>query len=362
MPWTLSRYIALRFAVMISAMFLLCMIIIFMADFVELVRISTKRGSLDMGTILSIAILRLPSFGEMVMPFSALAGSIGAFLMLSRGSELVIMRAGGMSVWRFALPGLLVALVFGIAAVTLYNPMAAQARAEADRRLSQLSGETLAVLSREGAGAWLRQDGTDGQTIVHASVVADKGRSLGGVIVLQYGRDGRFVERIDAKGAKLDDSRWILTDVWVAREREPAQRYDTYVTSTYLSPTEVEDAIASLESISFWELPAFIAFAEKAGLPATRHKVRYYNLLARPLLLVAMVLVAATCAVRAFRFGNVQRNVILGLATGIGVFLFSEMSRRLGVAGMTTPVISAWGPPLIACLTAATMLLHREDG
>ncbi len=59
-----------------------------------------------------------------------MVGSIGALLSLNRKSELNVMRAGGMSVWQFLRPGLIVAAVLGIAAVALFNPLAATARSE----------------------------------------------------------------------------------------------------------------------------------------------------------------------------------------------------------------------------------------
>ena len=48
--------------------------------------------------------------------------------MLSRSSELVIVRASGVSVWQFLQPALLVGLLIGIFAITVYNPLAAEAK------------------------------------------------------------------------------------------------------------------------------------------------------------------------------------------------------------------------------------------
>ena len=62
-----------------------------------------------------MALLRLPAFTEILLAFAVLVGGIGALLSLNRKSELIVMRAGGMSVWQFLRPGLVVALVLGIA-------------------------------------------------------------------------------------------------------------------------------------------------------------------------------------------------------------------------------------------------------
>ena len=66
-----------------------------------------------------MGLLRLPAFTEILLAFAVLVGSIGALLSLNRKSELIVMRAGGMSVWQFLRPGLTVALVLGVLAVTV---------------------------------------------------------------------------------------------------------------------------------------------------------------------------------------------------------------------------------------------------
>jgi lipopolysaccharide export system permease protein len=78
--------------------------------------------------------------------------------------------------------------------------------------------------------------------------------------------------------------------------------------------------------------------------------------------LAAMVLIAATCSLKAFRFGKIQTMVLTGLTGGFGFFIFSELSRKVGASGLVPVAVAAWGPALIALLLSATVLLHQEDG
>ncbi len=84
-----------------------------MIDMIELLRMSRRATDLSMATLLWMGLLRLPAFTEILLAFAVLVGSIGALLSLNRKSELIVMRAGGMSVWQFLRPGLMVALVLG---------------------------------------------------------------------------------------------------------------------------------------------------------------------------------------------------------------------------------------------------------
>lgn len=361
---TFARYISWRFVATILGVFMLCVMLIFLADMIELLRRVGKYGMTeDSPSLVLISLLRVPVVAEIILPFAVLIGSIGAFLMLSRRSELVVVRAAGMSAWQFILPGVFVAMMFGILGVTVFNPFAAWAKAESERLYTQAFDKKLgSLMESESSGSWLRQDGTDGQSVVHANIVSENGMSLTGVTVFQYDKEKNFFERIEAKSARLRSGYWVLENATVsAVGREPAH-YERYLVSTYLTPTQVHDSLGSVRSISFWELPGFIELADRAGLSATRHKMRYQMLLSEPLLLAVMVLLAATCSLQAFRFGKVQAIAITGLGAGFAFFIFREISRHLGRTGLAAPEIAAWAPAVIAGLLTLTVLLYREDG
>jgi len=360
---TLARYFSRRFFVAMLAMFLICCVLIFFVDFIEMLRRAGNYSGEVSGLVLAwITLLRLPSFSELVLPFAVLIGTIGVFLMLNRSSELVVLRAAGISVWQFTLPAMLVAFLLGTAFVLLYNPVAAVARAEAERLYAVAFDRSESLLKTKGAGAWLREDGSDGPSVIHANAALRQGLELKGVTVFQYDREHRLIERVEAKMAVLKDGRWELDDAWVSAVGQETAFYKRYLISTYLTPTQVRDSLGTVFSISFWDLPNFIQIAEKAGLPATQYRVQYQLLLSRPFLLVTMVLIAATCSLRSFRFGNVQINAVFGLAAGFGFFVFSEISRNFAMAGLTSAVAAAWVPVIIAASLALTVLLYKEDG
>jgi lipopolysaccharide export system permease protein len=218
------------------------------------------------------------------------------------------------------------------------------------------------LFKTKNAGAWLREDGADGPSVVHATEVLNQGLDLQGVTVFQYDREHGLTERIEAKRAVLKDGRWELDDAWVSAVGQERAFYKRYLLSTYLTPTQVRDSLGTVFAISFWDLPNFIQIAEKAGLPATQYRVQYQLLLSRPFLLVTMVLIAATCSLRGFRFGNVQINAVFGLAAGFTFFVFAEVSRNFAMAGLTSAVAAAWVPVIVAASLALTVLLYKEDG
>jgi lipopolysaccharide export system permease protein len=361
-PRTLRRYIAKRFALSILGAFAVCAVLIFMIDMIELLRLSRRASDLTVGALLWMALLRLPAYTEILLAFAVLVGSIGALLSLNRKSELIVMRAGGMSVWQFLRPGVVVSLVLGVLAVTLYNPLAAAARSEAERLVAEAFGKEASLMASSGEGSWLRQDGADGQSVMNARAIADQGLSLVGVIVFQFDAQGRFAERIDADKAHLADGYWELQKAIISRPGREPESFDTYTVSTYLTRERVGEAMGSEIAVSVWQLPSLIEVAEKAGLSAARYKMQYALLISRPMLLMAMVILAATVSLRSFRSGGTQTMVITGMVGGIGFFLLTEVSRQIGVAGLVSAAAAAWMPISLALLVSLTVLLHQEDG
>jgi lipopolysaccharide export system permease protein len=359
---TLGRYMAGRFFMTVLGVFLVMLILIFFIDFVEVLRSGSRRDDIGTGTLALITLLRIPIFAELALPFAVLIGTIGAFLSLSRSSELTIVRAAGLSVWQFLQPGLFVAVLIGTVAVTLYNPLASAMRAESERIQTELFKNQRSFGTFSGTGVWRRQEGADGPSILHAKTAADRGLTLGGVTLLQFDLNNRFYEEVQAKKAELRQGYWRLEGAVVQSSGDAPRYYGEYLISTYLSPAQVMDSLGSIETLSFWQLPGFIDFARKAGIPASRYELQYQLFLARPILMAAMVLIAATSSLKAFRFGKIQTMVLTGLSGGFGFFIFSEFSRKVGASGLVPVTVAAWGPALIAFLLSATVLLHQEDG
>jgi len=360
--WTLTRYIAARFLLGIMTTMLVCAMLIFMIDFVELLRQSGKSGGVAASSLAVIAIMRLPAYTEFLFGFAVLAGSIGALLFLNRKSELAVMRAGGMSVWQFLTPGILVAFLLGLFGVLVYNPLAAAGRANAEKKFAEAFGREENLLKSQGGGSWLRQDGADGESVIGAVAASNRGLTLTGVLAFVYDKEGHFAERVDAASADLKEGYWQMRGAWVTRLGREPEKYSTYLLSTYLTPDRVQDALGTVFSISFWELPRLIEVTEKAKLSTERLRVQYETLLSRPLLCIAMVLLAATVSLKSFRSGRIQTMVGTGMIGGFGFFLASEISRQIGVAGLAPAWAAVWLPVILLVLVSTTVLLNQEDG
>jgi lipopolysaccharide export system permease protein len=359
---TLGRYLGRRVAVSILSIFAIAFTIVFLFDFLDMVRANVDRPTFAFGKAFAASLFRIPSFSEQVLPFATLFGSMAALLALSRRLELVVARAAGISVWQFMTPPVVVAVLLGALSSTVYNPIAAHLKERSDKLLIEISGGERKALLDESTDIWFRQDSRDGEAIVHAHRSADRGLHLAGVTFFTFQKTGRFHQRIEADRADWEEGFWLLSDARISASGVDPQHFDQYRVPTRLKREQVGDSLAQPETVSFWALPAFIETARNAGLPAFQFELQYQLLLARPLLLVAMVAIAATVSLRVFRFGNIGRMILGGVAAGFVLYVVGEVARGLGGAGMVPPFLAAWTPAVVASSMGFTILLYLEDG
>lgn len=357
---TLGRYLSIRFLRMILAVFATVFMLVYTLDFVELMRRAGDAEGASTRLMAMLALFRTPTVAEQVLPFAVLFGSMAALLNLSRKLELVVARAAGISAWQFLQPAVLVALLIGVASVTLYNPLSASLKQRATKieaRIFAKSGK-----ASSGRDLWMRQRSVDGQAIIRAESALENPTTLVRVTAFVFEPNGAFRERIEARDATLHDGYWEMREARVLAPEEEPQSHSTYLLATTLDPAQVRQSFTPAETVPFWQLSDVIERTERAGLDATRYRLQRDVLLARPLLFIAMVLVAASVSLRFFRFGGVARMVLGGVAAGFMLYVATELMEDLGASGLVSPAMAAWFPAVVGSLLGTLALLHQEDG
>jgi lipopolysaccharide export system permease protein len=360
---TLSRYFGLRFLTTTILVFVGILSLVALVDYIEMMRKTSGLANVPASIVAQTSLFRVPQIAERIMPFSVLIAAMSCYLNLSRRLELVVARAAGMSAWQFVTPALLIAFVLGVLATLVYNPMAAALQERSHRlEVEFLGGTAESGLQSTGNGFWVRQKNSDGQSIVNAVTSSEQGVRLGGVTVFTYDADGRFVERIEAKTAVLEPNAWRLSEARIYSTRSPPSERSEYILKTSLTPEQVRESFATAESVPFWDLHLYIEIAEHSGLGAASSRLQYQKLLARPFVLVSMVLLAAAVSLRFFRFGGVQKMILSGVGAGFLLYVLSKVTDDLSKAELMHPIAAAWLPVVVGGLTGVVALLYQEDG
>ncbi|MDN2583075.1 LPS export ABC transporter permease LptG [Aquibium sp. ELW1220] len=359
--WTLGRYFFRRYIVITMWFLIGIFSLIFIIDFTEQSsRLSGLPGySLPVGLLMTS--LRSPMVLQITVPFIALFAAMATLIALNRKYELVIARAAGISAWQFLLPACVGAFVFGLASVLVLNPIAAYGFSTVERMESDIrSGKSNKVSA--SSAPWLRQRNDDGDIIIGARAVLDGGLALSDVVFLHIDKEGGITERQDAKRADLADGEWILTDVRGFKSGDKPVASATARVPTNLRPEFVQQRLARPEATPFFELSEKIETAKAYGYAANGFSMQYHSLVALPVLMVAMTLIAATVSMGFVRLGQSGTLILGGIAAGFLLYVVTTLVKAFGSSGIVPPVVAAWVPVVIAMFFGVTFLLYKEDG
>jgi lipopolysaccharide export system permease protein len=360
----IERYVLVQQGRSLAVALAVVAALVMLIDFVEISRGVGSDVDLSALRILGLMLLKSPAVIVQLLPFVFLFGTLAAFVGLNRRSELIAMRAAGVSAWRFVLPAAGAAFVIGVLTVTALAPIASSADGLFQRERQRLSGSALS--GGDGQAIWLREGDETRQMVIRAERQDRASGRLLGVTFFIYTTDpdGRRTvsERIQAASATLSAGKWRLLDAVGAQPGERQVRYATLDLLSSLADEEAFERFARPQSTPFWSLPGQITRIEEAGFSSTAYRLRLQQQLAIPLMFAAMSILAAAFSLRLMRLGDLARMIASAVVLGFAFFFVNQASAAFGSAQVIPPILAAWLPPVLTALAAFTLLFYTEDG
>jgi len=246
LSWYFIRLYAMNFFVLLLGI----LSIVYIFDIVELLRRAAKYENATLDIILQMGFFKLLDVGQMVFPFVILFSAIWTFWQLTKKSELVIIRAAGLSAWQFILPLILTAFIIGLLKIVVINPMGAVFIKKYEAMEVQYISKRTSAISISEQGLWLRQDLNDGKVILHADKVTLPYWRLQDVWLYEFDKESKFIRRIDAGNANLKEGAWRFNWAISNQAGQLPKVEENFTLPTTLSVEELESSFRS-GSLSF---------------------------------------------------------------------------------------------------------------
>lgn len=358
---TLFRYFLKRHLQTIFWFFLGVTALIFLIDFINTAGVRSDIPGFTWLDALFLTAMRAPLILQQTVPFIMLLAGITTLVSLNRRQEMVVTRAAGISVWQFMMPFVTGAVITGLIALFVLNPLAAAGQ----RMAQQIEVDTKATkqLSRRNQPIpWLRQITSDDDVIIGAQTVADNGTSLMDAVFIHFGPESRIVLRQDAASAKLKDGYWLLNKVTETRPGQIPVVRETAQVRTNLKREFIQERLSQPEAVDFLGLPAKIEAAHSFGVSTYALETQFHSLISMPFLLIAMTLISATVSLKFSRFNQSQTMIFGGVVSGFVLYVVTVLVKAFGSSGVVPPFVAAWIPVVVAMFLGTTLLLHQEDG
>jgi lipopolysaccharide export system permease protein len=302
--------------------------------------------------------LRVPLLVQRFLPFSVLLGTLIVFTGLSQHSEVVAMKASGLSAHQILAPLILASLA--IAALAFgFNETVAVKSARTVNAWSDNDYEPIRAQSDVLSNVWLTADGD----FVRARLVTGRGKNLVLHNVRMFEREGSTLGRvIDIERAIQDGRRWRFENVRTydtamnVLRREPVAYGLDGVTPDRFTLAKVKP-----DEHAFTDLRQSIAELEAVGRSTEEARSGLWHKLSGPLSVVLMPLLAALAAFGLARSGQVLLRAAAGMALGFSYFVVDNLSLALGNVGAYPAFLAAFAPFFLFLLIGESLLIRSEE-
>ena len=362
----LCRYLLKKFALIFLATLFVLTTVIMLFDVIELLRNASKHEGISFVDIGILALLKSPQMIHVILPFVTLISGLIFLFRFDKSSELIVMRAVGLSAWNFISPLIIFIAIVGIFDVTIFNPISAMT-ARRYERLEERVGLTRSTpFVWSSKGFWLRDIRPDKILVIRASRVRQEEANvmLDNVSVFEMDENNHFNRQSEAPIGVLKDGILTLKNAFVIDPVAETGHPSALVPfETDLSLDKILEKFDDPQTMSFWRFPRFIRFLKESGFTSATHEMYWHELIAFPALLVAMLLIGCVFAVSpSNRQGKVLVRVLSAVLCGFALFFLTRVTNVLGQSGSLPMILAAWIPAMIATPLCLSALLHLEDG
>ncbi|KPL68698.1 permease [Erythrobacter sp. SG61-1L] len=356
---TLTTYLAKMFILRILAVLLMLVLVLQMLDLLgESGKILGYPGNGE-GQLWHYVSLRFPQLVARFLPYSVLLATIITLATLNQNSEVIAMKAAGMSAHQVLAPLLISAFVVSLASFAF------------NERVVTRSTATLDAWQDVDYGAIPKDSGVrtniymaDGMNVLTAGSLTGRGADAVLENVIFYVRDhnGMIEEQLRSPRATFANPGWLLEapsrfDV----ETAATSKLGPMVVAKDLTPTNVALSKVNGDSQDAIELRESIALLKESGRRTTELESKWWHKFSGPLSAALMPLLGAVAAFGLARSGQLFVRAVIGMALGFAYFVVDNAALAMGNFGGYPPLLAAWAPFLLFALVGETVLIRTEE-
>lgn len=304
--------------------------------------------------------LRLPQIVARFLPFSVLLGTLITLTTMNQHSEIISMKAAGLSAHQILAPLMIVAMGIALISFAFNERIVTRATASLDAWQSVEYGP----IPRDSGiktNVWVR----DGNNLVTAGVIAGYGNNVQLRLVEVFNRiDNKLINIVRAPRAHYDPAgkMWVLEGARLFDvTRGTVQDIGTIRTGKDIRPDQFTLAKVDGDGLSFLELRRSIADLKDAGRPTATLEATMWHKLAGPLSALLMPLLGAVSAFGLARSGHLFVRAVMGMALGFAYFVADNFGLAMGNLGAYPPILAAWAPFLLFLLLGEMVLIRTEE-
>ncbi|WP_375291160.1 LPS export ABC transporter permease LptG [Qipengyuania sp.] len=355
---TLTLYLAKLFVARIAAVLVMLVLVLLMMDL-----LSQSGKILEAGNgqpqLLYYASLRIPQLIARFLPYAVLLATLITLVTLNQNSEVIAMKAAGLSAHQVLAPLVLTAAVISAASFAFNEGVVARATASL-KAWQAVDYGPIPPESDVRTNVYV----STGPDIMSAATVLGTGNAMRMRDVTFYRRspEGMIIQRISASTARYANPGWTMTDANIFEVQGATSRDVPSITvAESLAPQQIELARVDPETQDFGRLSESIDRYRDAGRNADELRTVWWHKMSGPLAAILMPILGSIAAFGLARSGQLFVRALIGMALGFAYFVVDNAALAMGGFGGYPPFLAAFAPFLLFLLIGETMLIRTEE-
>lgn len=311
-------------------------------------------GLLD---VVRFTLYSIPNIVYQVFPMSALLGAILGLSSLAVDSELVVIRAAGVSIARLIGSVFKIGAILAVAAMLIGELVTPWSETAAERDRAEAMQEDIS--QQTDFGIWMR----DGMTYVNVGEVLPD-LSLVNVRIFEFDNEGRLRSLVYADRGDYENQRWRLTGIQQTLINEDRSGAESKEVRAAYWTTDVTPGILAVfmirpDQLSAWQLHRYIAHLQENNQDTSSYELAFWHKVMTPVATAVMVILAIPFVFSQVRTGGFGRNLFFGIMLGLVYFAFDKGFGYVVLVSDIPPMLGAVLPTAVF-LILGLFLLRRQ--
>lgn len=354
-PRLMDVYISRRYVRTALLAFTGLLALYYIGEFIEMSE-KISKGNATMAMVAEYFYYATPKFIYVVIPLATLVAVLTTLGGLTRTNELTVLRACGTSLYRTALPMLVLALCLSGILFALEDRVVAQSERRAEELRNTIRDRPQRTFSAANR-SWSINEGT----FYHYVVFDVHRQTLHQLSVFETALEPyRMKSHTFAKTVAYADGKWIARDGWVRTVDDNGRVRRSMFKERALDLQKLEPADFGTEQVdaafmSYKELRDYINRLDQSGFSVAEQKVELERKVAFPFVTLVMTLIAIPLGVTTGRRGALY-GIGLAIVLAVAYLLTSSLFIAIGSATLLPAVLAAWATNILFAAAALTML------
>jgi lipopolysaccharide export system permease protein len=341
----LDRYIAV--AVVTGTLVALLIVVGLDAFFNVIAQLdNVGRENYTLMTLVQFIALIIPQSMYQLFPMAALLGSLMGLGGLSANSELIAMRASGLSIARIIRSIMQIGVLMLVVAVFVGEVVAPVAEQQGQKLRATAMNRTISFLSSRIL--WVR----DKNLFINAGrVLADN--TLADLTIYEFDDEGHLKVIMQATEAQYQDGQWILQNVSRSEftdDRVLISHDEQLARSSELTPDLLGIVALKPENMSILDIRQFIGYLEENGLDTRQYRYAFWGRFMTPIAALVMLFISVPFVFGSLRSVSAGQRVFIGMLVGFGFYLISQIVNQVGQVFGFNPLLTTLVPGAIFML------------